>query len=369
MMRRYAISFMFFVMVFFCIGSVHAEMSDVERGSWLLGVIFKLERMRDDALSDIQTYRMEISKSEETMRKARGLMSLARKKGNTRAEMIARDALTEAQEAREKNRELLRLAQQRKEKTEFALASVRNLLARQSSMKAEIRSVVTDYTGRVSILSKRLGETIPLEGGRAGFLEPGDTIITYADSSVEMQFLDGRGTLKLGENSELTMEEDSSRQQIINMLKGKLYVGIDKLDEYLNMMEEKIRQYKSDASLVKDEIVSKFVDEYERIMERHEKVKSGRYQYMHPLGSLGVGPLLRTPTVAVAVRGTKFVVSEDKRKGTEIIVLEGTVEVRAIKKEGSVSVTSGYAVRVAKEGAISKPEKIEPLKIDRWWER
>jgi hypothetical protein len=52
--RKYVTSFTLFVAVFFCIGSAHAQMTEVKRGNWLLGVIFKLERMRDDATADIQ---------------------------------------------------------------------------------------------------------------------------------------------------------------------------------------------------------------------------------------------------------------------------------------------------------------------------
>ncbi len=342
MIRKHAISFTLLVAVFFCIGSTHAEMTGIERGGWLLGVIFKLERMRDDAISDIQTYRMEISKSEETMRRARGLMSLARKKGNTRAEMIARDALTQAREAREKNKELLRLAQQRKKKTEFALASVRNLLAKQSSVKAEIRSVVTDYTGRVSILSKRLGETIPLEGGRTGFLEPGDTIITYADSSVEMQFLDGRGTLKLGEYSEVRLEEDSTGEQLIDMDKGKVYVAIDRIEDYRKMLMEGAK---------------KLGDKYEKSLMNLNKVIEQK-----------LAPRVRTQGSMGAVRGTKFVVIEDE-EGTEYLVFEGVVEVKGVQEDHPVKVYAGYRVSVTKNGLISGPEKVDARRIIKWWEK
>lgn len=56
MIRKLVTSFTLFVAVFFCIGSAHAQMMEVERGNWLLGVIFKLERMRDNATADIQRY-------------------------------------------------------------------------------------------------------------------------------------------------------------------------------------------------------------------------------------------------------------------------------------------------------------------------
>ena len=86
-----------------------------------------------------------------------------------------------------------------------------------------------------------------------------------------MQFLDGRGTLKLGEYSKFKIEEDGQGTQIINMLKGKIYIGLDKIDDYQKMMEEKISRYKSDTTLVKDEVVDRLVEEYEKLQERLEK--------------------------------------------------------------------------------------------------
>ena len=62
MIRKYVLSFTLFVAVFFGIGSTHAQMTEVEKGNWLLGVIFKLERMRDNATVDIQRYESEIYK-------------------------------------------------------------------------------------------------------------------------------------------------------------------------------------------------------------------------------------------------------------------------------------------------------------------
>jgi ferric-dicitrate binding protein FerR (iron transport regulator) len=63
-------------------------------------------------------------------------------------------------------------------------------------------------------------------------------------------------------------------------------------------------------------------------------------------------------------------VFEDEKTGTELIVLEGAVDVKAIKGEESfIPVDAGYSVRATKDGVISKPEKIDLKKLERWWER
>lgn len=162
------------------------------QGVDLLGVLFKLERMRDGAAADIQRYEGEIYKCSATIGKCENIITLAQQRGNTEAERIAGSALTKARQAKLKNEELRNSAELRKKRTEIALANVRNLLAKQLDEKAEIRSVVTGLTGRVTIFSKRLNESINLDDNRAGFLEPGDEIWTYGNSSVQMQFLGGR---------------------------------------------------------------------------------------------------------------------------------------------------------------------------------
>lgn len=50
-------------------------------------------------------------------------------------------------------------------------------------------------------------------------------------------------------------------------------------------------------------------------------------------------------------------------------MLEGVVDVKAIKGGKSVSVDAGYRIRVIKDGIISKPEKIDLKKIKRWWHK
>ena len=78
----------------------------------------------------------------------------------------------------------------------------------------------------------------------------------------------------------------------------------------------------------------------------------------------------RTSGFAGAIRGTKFLIFEDEKAGTEVIVLEGIVEVKAIKGDDeSILVYVGYRILVTKDGVISRPEKIDQAKIERWWER
>jgi len=116
-------------------------------------------------------------------------------------------------------------------------------------------------------------------------------------------------------------------------------------------------------------LMQEIAEEYEQKKDRIEKVKSGKYDTYGVLGPLGSAPLIRTPCVAIAIRGTKLLVFENETKGTRIIVLEGTVDVKTIKEDEIFSVDAGYRIRASKDGVISNPEKIDLMKIKRWWER
>jgi len=164
--------------------------------------------------------------------------------------------------------------------------------------------------------------------------------------------LDGRGSVRLGEYSRFRMEEDSAGAQVINIMNGRIHAAVDKLDEHQKMIEDKIRAYKEDLKTVNDEIKQKLV-------EAHDKFLRWSYQKKFEV---------RT-NVIMSVRGTQFLVYEDEKMGTELIVLEGSVEMKGIKGDKTIIVNAGYKGTAAKDGILSDPEKIDLSKIERWWEK
>jgi hypothetical protein len=106
-------------------GISFAQGSEVQKSDWLLGVIFKLERMRETAIEDIQKYEGEIQKCDNTISKSENIVRLAQQQGNVKAEEIAREASVKAQEARIKNREKKNSAELNKKRAEIALAYVK----------------------------------------------------------------------------------------------------------------------------------------------------------------------------------------------------------------------------------------------------
>jgi hypothetical protein len=110
-MRKIIIISFVFIVSLSCFPVSHAQMTGPERSNWLLGVIFKLENMRDKAIADIQKYEGEIQKCDNTINKSENIVRLAQQKGNVQAETIAREASIKAQEAKKKFEENKREAE------------------------------------------------------------------------------------------------------------------------------------------------------------------------------------------------------------------------------------------------------------------
>jgi hypothetical protein len=122
MRTKVAILFLLFFLSW-CIS--FAQEADIQKNNWLLGVIFKLERMRDKAIEDIRKCEGEIQNCENTISKSENIVKLAQQQGNTKAEIIAREASIKAQEARRKNFELMKSAELNKARAAKALAYVK----------------------------------------------------------------------------------------------------------------------------------------------------------------------------------------------------------------------------------------------------
>jgi len=282
--------------------------AETEKKNWLLGVIFKLEKMRDDAVVKIKNTDTQIRNAENIIRKAEKLIKLSIEEGDSEAEGIARQALATAQNAKAKAQEIKTIAELRKLRAEKSIIRVRNLLAKLVSVDVEVKSVVSNYSGKVEYSLRKENEWAPLEKERAGYLEAGDTIRTGHNGKAEVYFLDGEGVIRLGPNSSFTLKEDTLNQQLIEFLKG-------------NIQFEAGRPFK-----------------------------------------------VYTPNVVVAVRGTQFLLSEVEGKGTEVIVFEGSIELSDLKGRKSVIVNAGYKAEVPVKGIPLEPYKVDLAKIERWWE-
>jgi ferric-dicitrate binding protein FerR (iron transport regulator) len=328
--------------MFFPGGWISAAQEASHNDGFLLGALVRTRDLIDRTAADLQKVNRDIQENDRVIGKAGDIIAIARQKNNTQAESVARDALQKAQEARKKNEETRARLELTRSRAAASYAAIRNMLAASpgSGPDSQIRGMVSTYSGNVQI-ARNDGERFDLDNTSPGFLRPGDRITTGGSSSAVVQTLDGRGTVQLGEYSELSFREDTPEKQALELVRGKSYSAVDNSDDFQKLLQDKIDQYGDDLRAVPGVVQASF----RRWARKFE---------------------IRTGDAIMSVRGTKFAVELKNDGTTEVTVLEGAVETSDLKGEKQVLVEEGFRVIATKDG-ISKPQKI--VDLDKWWDK
>ena len=331
-------------------GSISAAQETRPDDAFLLGALFKARDLIDRTAADLQKIDREIQENDRVIKKAEEIIVLAGQRNNKQAESVARDAQLKAREARKKNEDTKARLELVRKRAAASYGALKNRLAASLGGGANppVKGMVSAYSGRVQV-SKKSGETFELRADDPGLLEAGDAILTYGSSSAEVQTLDGRGTVQLGEYSELKLQEDTPEKQVLELVRGKVYSAVEKMDDFANMLQEKTKQFGSDFLTVAN--VSE--KEYEAVIKSLRARAQKKFE-------------VRTGAGTGSVRGTKFTVELKNGETTELMVLEGAIEASDLKGEKRVLVEEGFKVIMTKDG-ISEPQKI--TEIEKWWEK
>ena len=328
----------------------------------LISIFFKAQALRDQAIAELRKIDIEIKKNDQTIQKSQQIINLAAQRSDAnakQAEAIAKEALMKAQEAKRKNEESKKQWELQKIRADRSYATIQNMLSQNLGSRKQIKGFVTNHTGNAYII-KANGEKASIDNG---FLEPGDKVWT-GDGTAEVQMLDGRATARLGPYSEFAMKKDTPEEQAAELLKGKVYMAVDKIDEYAKMMKEKIEKYKEDLQTIK-QLNKEDINEVENYITK--EVKKKHFILSHSGCWIGSDDKIHCLTAVCAVRGTKFTSEiKDNNNTTEVVVLEGTVDVSIPEKNKTLSVEAGNKATIGLDGGI-KAEQIE--QIERWWER
>lgn len=337
---------MYFLLVtpFFLLQS--DSFADDGYNNFLFSAYFKAQKLRVVAMENMEKLEKRINDNKISMVKAENIIRKARERSDAQArqaEQIATEALQKSKAALLKNEQSLNEWKLKKLRAENSLATIRNLMAEKSAGGQKIKGQVSDYSGRVEILRAN-GEKFTLDRNNPGFMEPGDKVQTW-NGTAEVQMLDGRGTAKIGPNSELAMSKDTPEEQMAELVRGKLYMAVDKVDEFAKKIKENIEHYQKDMQEIEG-----WTEEYLKSLEH--KINR-RFS-------------IKTPTAILGVRGTTYAIEIKDHKTVEIAVLNGEVEVSSIGGNKAVIVSEGYRVIVTREG-IFETQKIEIM--EKWWEK
>jgi hypothetical protein len=209
---------------------------------------------------------------------------------------------------------------------------------------AKVKGFITDFKGDIQIF-KSNGQIFYVNDNDFGLLESGDKIITYGNSYAKVSFLDGRANAVVDEFSELKVEKETEKEEILTLIKGKIYTALDKIGAFIDKTKKEFETYKnmtsSDIEFSQEEL-RKMSDKF---LQLKIKNRSGK------------------PDWTIGVRGTRFAVENNPEGNGILSVFEDTVEV-FLPQNKALIVPTGYKV-IFREDSVSQPEKISA--IDEWW--
>ncbi len=380
-----------YIFLLVCIISLPVPVySQIPSNLWL-SLYFEAIRIFDESTQNIKEFEEQIRKNQQTIAKAQAIIIAASKRTDQEAreaEKIARESLAKAEGALRRNQAALVEWKQKRVMAQDLLATLQN--TNRSVFDTKVKGFISDYSGRVEIF-KANGEKVYVDRMNTALLESGDRVMTY-DGTADVQFLDGRANAKLAPYSEIRIEKDSPAEQVIELVKGKVYTAVDKMENFINKIKtEGKRGIEAFEDYLKDENIRKNVNrevyeeykrgiqaigEYIKDKELREKVNkdlivmlcSLPYPSNPSVITLGKFPYYTCgsliPVAVFGVRGTKFVLNYDGKGNGDLYVIEGIVEVTT--PEGrTFSVNGGYKITL-EHSRISESTKYEH--IDKWWE-
>jgi len=310
---------------------------------FLIGALLNNLALKARLASDIQSSDRELQTSERVYLEAENRMTIATETHNTQAAWDARGPLDKARAELKKLKQARARLDQAAARAEAAAAAARSMILSDKGANLPICGLVILHMGKAKVIAKS-GKEVGLDPGRPRLLEPGEEIVTAGSSPADIQILNGRAVILMGERSRLKLEEDSPQNQALRLVQGKLYSEVDNPDEFAGLFQEGRFDLGADPRLMEAVAGARG-----RIQELTDKMFT-----------------LRAPGACLAVAGTRFTVELLKSGAAEISVLEGMVEAGDAECVRKIPVQEGFKVLASEEG-VSEPKKTAD--VDKWWEK
>lgn len=356
--------FVLFTAIFlFMAFNAYTDEYQKEASIFLPGFYLKAKELLNSSIENITQLEKEIEQNREIIKRSEKIILIA----GRREDQKAREALITATDALKKNEETLKEYQSKKERAEKAVFHIKNMATANYGSGQRPGGFISNIHGAAETV-KPDGERVYLNGDSPVFFEQGDKIVTHEDGSLEIQFLDGRGTARLAPDTQIVFAENSSVKQDLLIIKGRFYGVIDKVDDYLNKIKKGIKDYQEDL---------KTIDSYFSDDDIKKRVVGQIYiNLLSPFNIYGKGAkYVQDPktgqitnyfgvTAVCAVRGTIFAIENREDGSGKISVFEGLLEITPRDGE-TFSLGEGFSVSF-NDNKFSEPFKIENL--DRWWE-
>jgi hypothetical protein len=189
---------------------------------------------------------------------------------------------------------------------------------------------ITSHSGQIKV-RKPNGDVYVLGDGQNIEIQIGDVIATGSDGRIKIHFAfeTGGKDMTIDKNTKVRIVKGEDGIQQPELFDGNLHVS--------NSVMDKVEEaYEREKAIISNKLKKKFE--------------------------------IRFPSGALAVRGTDFTVSASPQNGTEVNVMEGSVELKGIGNEDPIIIEAGFKGNITLLGEISGPVKIDMSTIEKWWE-
>lgn len=305
--------------------------------------------------AEIVRYQNRIVKSRNTIANSATIQKKARDAGNKEAERIATEAIANSEKTIKDCSNFIAALKEKRSRYQVALSSILKAMNAGPGQVTNTTGAVLGYAGSVSIRNTS-GNEKSLGNSSSFVFGQGDVISTSTDGFVNLDYLEGRGTLTVGPESEVRMLKDKDSTDVLEVIKGKVYSGVLRADEYEQKMMDLYQEFSADSLLRSVEPYKSYSAEQWTGFVRARMLRySKKFE-------------VRTPSAALAVRGTKFTVEVSDDNTTELKVFEGKVELSDPGTKRSVMVETGQVCRINKNENFPVVQPIDTLKNNKWWQ-
>lgn len=328
-------------------GNAQDTLPQNNQGLW--GIIFKMQTKIDGYKAKILKLQADTVKCNSTISTSESILAQAEKEGNIEAKQVAQAAIRKATLAKVLDIEMLKSLRTLKTGFEKALVTAKKEMSENSALAGKTKSVIANFSGSVQIQKVNPVKNYYLDINTPVSLEAGDIISTGANSKVEAQFLEGLGNMNVGESTQLKITLDSTGTEIVELKQGKIKLDIGKVEEQIKEQEKLLESYKdpNERSYLEKSI-------------GYLKARINKFKCKFNV---------RTPSACCCIRGTQLIVTGDSINGTEITVLEGSLEVSGTQDSGTTVINAGFKVIITIDGIVSEPIEIDTSTLEKWWEK
>lgn len=315
-------------------GSLSLAVQSIRSDEDFLAMALLKTRLQQELIeADISAADKELQANSRTIKEAEERMAIARETYNKQGALVPGIDLRDARAARRNIKNTLSRLESARATAGEACAIIKEKLVSSESRGPDSRIIgMTSPSLKQFEITKPDGRKALLKQNKPGFLVSGDEISARGAGGAELLFLDGRGTARWDGESRLKIVEASRQEPVLQLVGGKVLLAVESPEDLQGRLKDRAQGPDDDLTLV---------------LNKYRGLSGSDFAQLF-------GKELRTgvPGAVCAARRARFTVEVKTGGETEIVVLEGTVDISDVNGRDHLVVEEGFGALVTKGGLL-----------------